>query len=165
VVKEGHLIDIDFGVRVDGYCSDLQRCFYVLRNGETEAPEAARKGFAAITEGVGKAKRALKPGVTGVEIDTICRDHITGQGYANYGHALGHQVGRYAHDGTVLLGPAWERYGDRVHQPVEEGMIFTLEPSLKVEGYGPCAVEEMVVVTNDGCEYLSRGQQELILIG
>jgi len=77
---------------------------------------------------------------------------------------LGHQVGRFAHDGTALLGPAWEKYARKPHAPLESGMVFTIEPRLTVPGHGVATVEEMVTVTGSGAEYLSSPQKELILI-
>jgi Xaa-Pro aminopeptidase len=85
-------------------------------------------------------------------------------GYEEYPHALGHQVGRFAHDGTALLAPAWEKYANKPFQLLEPGMVFTLEPRLKVENRGIATVEEMVVVTESGAEYLSAPQTELIVV-
>jgi Xaa-Pro aminopeptidase len=73
-------------------------------------------------------------------------------------------VGRFAHDGTALLGPAWEKYAQKPFQPLEEGMVFTVEPRLKVKGRGVVTIEEMVVITKSGAEFLAEPQKELILI-
>ena len=81
-----------------------------------------------------------------------------------YPHGLGHQVGRFAHDGTALLGPAWEKYANKPFEPLEESMVFTIEPRLTVPGRGIATVEEMVIITASGAEFLSPPQKELILI-
>ncbi len=162
-VERGHVLNMDFGVKVNGYCSDLQRTFYALAEGEKEAPEDVRKGFATILRAVAEAKRAMKPGVAGVEVDAVARGIVTAAGYGEFPHALGHQVGRFAHDGTALLGPAWEKYAQKPFQKLEEGMVFTIEPRLTVAGRGVVTVEEMVVVTREGAEWLSRPQTELWL--
>ncbi|TFH05407.1 MAG: M24 family metallopeptidase [Spirochaetales bacterium] len=75
-----------------------------------------------------------------------------------------HQVGRFSHDGTALLGPPWEKYAQKPFQALEENMVFTIEPRLTVPGRGICTIEEMVVVTRDGAEFLRHPQKETILI-
>ncbi|NUN10494.1 MAG: aminopeptidase P family protein [Ignavibacteriaceae bacterium] len=163
-VEKGHVLNIDYGVKVNGYCSDMQRTWYVLRDGETEAPAAVMHGFNTIKTSIRKASDAIKPGMKGFEIDTIARSHITSNGYAEFQHALGHQVGRNVHDGGVGLYPQWEKYGILPNLELEKGQVFTIEPRLKVEGHGTVTMEEMVVVTEDGCSYLSIPQEEIILI-
>lgn len=163
-VERGHLLSMDFGVMVEGYCSDLQRVHYVLRPGEREAPEAVRRGFDTIVASIEAARSAMRPGVQGKAVDAAARDLIVSRGYAEFPHALGHQVGRFAHDGTALLGPLWEKYADKPLQPLEEGMVFTIEPRLTVEGHGIVTIEEMVVVGPGGADYLSVPQKELLLV-
>jgi Xaa-Pro aminopeptidase len=163
-VERGHVLNMDFGVKYNGYCSDLQRTLYVLDEHETAAPPEVQKGFTTIVDSIESSRKAMKPGVTGNQIDTLARQIITSQGYAEFPHALGHQVGRFAHDGTALLGPAWEKYAQKPFQPLEEGMVFTIEPRLTVPNRGIATVEEMVVVTKTGAEYLSTPQRELILV-
>ncbi|RPJ64767.1 MAG: aminopeptidase P family protein [Acidobacteria bacterium] len=163
-VEPGHLVNMDFGVKFKDYCADLQRTFYVLRPGETAAPAEAQRGFDTIVRSIEEARQALRPGVVGRDVDAVARGLITGAGYAEYPHGLGHQVGRFAHDGTAMLGPSWEKYGRRPFVPVEEGMVFTIEPRLTVPGYGIATVEEMVVVTAGAATFLSNPQRELTLV-
>jgi Xaa-Pro aminopeptidase len=163
-VEPGHLVNMDFGVKFQDYCADLQRTFYVLRPGETTAPAEAQHGFDTIVRSIEESRRALRPGALGRDVDGVARDIITGSGYAEYPHGLGHQVGRFAHDGTAMLGPEWEKYGRRPFVPVEEGMVFTIEPRLTVPGYGIATVEEMVVVTGVGATFLSNPQRDLVLV-
>ena len=163
-VQRGHVLNMDFGVKYEGYCSDLQRTFYVLEEGETQAPAEVRRGFETIVESIERAKSLLKPGVQGVEVDRAAREFIVSQGYEEFPHALGHQVGRFAHDGTALLGPAWEKYASKPFERIEEGMVFTIEPRLTVPDRGVVTIEEMVVVTKDGAKWLSKPQKELWLI-
>jgi Xaa-Pro aminopeptidase len=163
-VERGHIVNMDFGVKYRDYCADLQRTFYVLGDGESAAPAEVQRGFDTIVQSIEASRRALRPGVTGRAIDAVARTIITGAGYAEFPHALGHQVGRYAHDGTAILGPAWEKYGRRPFVPVDTGMVFTLEPRLTVPGYGVATVEEMVVVTPTGAEFLSGPQTTLALV-
>jgi Xaa-Pro aminopeptidase len=163
-VERGHIVNVDFGVKVNGYCSDLQRTFYVLKDGEDEAPADVRRGFETIVDSVEQARLAMRPGVLGLDVDAVARRVVTGAGYEEYPHALGHQVGRFAHDGTALLGPAWEKYAQKPFRPLEPGMVFTIEPRLSVPGKGVVTIEEMVVVTASGASWLSRPQKELVLV-
>lgn len=160
-VQQGHVLNMDFGVKVDSYVSDIQRTYYVLRQGESVAPPGVQKGFDTITRAIESARLVMKPGVEGIAVDTVARAIITAAGYEEFPHALGHQVGRFAHDGTALLAPAWEKYGRKPFVLLEEGMVFTIEPRLTVPGHGVVTIEEMVVVTKDGAEYLSRAQTQL----
>ena len=163
-VEPGHIINMDFGVKVEGYCSDMQRTFYVFAPGEKEAPEDVMKGFRTIVQAVEESKSAIRPGVAGHEVDAVARSIILGAGYAEFPHALGHQVGRFAHDGTALLGPAWEKYAQKPFRKLEEGMVFTIEPRLTVPGRGVVTIEEMVVVTKDGSDWLGRPQKDIVLV-
>lgn len=163
-IKKGHILNIDFGVKYKGYCSDLQRTWYFLQDGETKAPEEVQKGFDTIVTSIQKAKDELKPGMMGCEIDDVARNYIVNKGYEEYPHGLGHQVGKVAHDGGCGLFPRWERYGNTPFLKIEENQVYTIEPRLTVEGYGIATVEEEVLVTKNGCEYLSNPQKELFLI-
>jgi Xaa-Pro aminopeptidase len=163
-VQPGHVLNIDFGVKIDGYCSDLQRSWYILKDGESDAPEEVKRGFRVIFDSISMAAEAIRPGKTGFEIDTIARSHIVSQGYEEYPHGLGHQIGREAHDGGALLGPNWERYGSLPDIPLEKNQLFTIEPRLTIKDYGIATVEEIVVITDDGCQFLSDRQKEILLI-
>jgi Xaa-Pro aminopeptidase len=160
-IEGGHILNIDFGIKWKGYSSDLQRTWYIRKKGEKKIPDEVLKGFSTIVESIQLSAKALKPGVQGCEMDDIARNHITSKGYAEYPHALGHQIGRAAHDGGGLLCPRWERYGTLPYEKVEEGQVYTLEPRLTVEGYGVATVEEMVIVNKDGCEFLSKPQKKI----
>jgi Xaa-Pro aminopeptidase len=70
-------------------------------------------------------------------------------------------VGRVAHDGGAILGPRWERYGSTPTVPVHEGEVYTLELGVDLPGRGYLGIEEIVVVTSVGCEFLSNRQMEV----
>lgn len=163
-VEPGHVLNMDFGVKYNGYCSDMQRTFYILESGEREAPDEVMRGFRTIVYSIESARKGLKPGVEGREVDKISRDIILKAGYNEFPHGLGHQVGRFSHDGTALLGPAWEKYARKPFRKIEQRMVFTLEPRLTVPERGVVTIEEMVVVTAAGAEYISDPQKDIILI-
>ncbi|HEX2992534.1 MAG TPA: M24 family metallopeptidase [Anaerolineales bacterium] len=163
-VERGHLLHFDFGVKYEEYCSDIQRVAYVLREGETEVPLEVQRGFLTIRTAIEKSREAMKPGVTGNSMDMISREIVTDSGYPEFPHALGHQLGRVAHDGGALLGPFWEKYGDSPNQTLEVGQVFTIEPSLAVPGYGMMGIEEDVFMTENGADYFTEPQKEIVLI-
>lgn len=163
-IEPGHIMNTDFGVRYEGYVSDLQRTWYFLRPGESEAPAEVQRGFATIYGAIQAAAAALKPGVEGWTIDKVARQYIVDAGYEEFPHALGHQVGRSAHDGAGLLCPIWDRYKNLPFLKVEAGQVYTLEPRLTVPGHGVVTIEEMVVVNEKGCEFLSSPQTELLVV-
>ncbi len=163
-VERGHILNMDFGVKVEGYCSDMQRTFYILDKDETQAPPDVKKGFDTIVNAVESAKQAILPGREGHEVDAVARKIVVAGGYQEFPHGLGHQVGRFSHDGTALLGPPWEKYAQKPFQKLETGMVFTIEPRLTVPNRGVATIEEMVVITEKGAEYLTHPQKDLILI-
>jgi Xaa-Pro aminopeptidase len=163
VVEPGNLVHIDLGVNHEGYCSDLQRMWYVRRPGEDGPPPAIQRAFATVVQAIEASAAALKPGVRGYEIDAIAREVVIDSGYEEYLHALGHGLGRACHDGGTLLGPRWERYGDSPEGLVEVGNVFTLELGIQTEA-GYVGVEEDVLVTEDGCVFLSPFQRQLMVI-
>jgi len=160
-LRPGHLVHIDLGVIVDGYSSDIQRCWYVAEPGETTLSADLAQALAAVTGAIQAGADGLRPGVKGYEVDALARDFLVCAGYQEYMHALGHQVGRVAHDGGSLLGPRWERYGRLPEEPVEEGQVYTLELGVTVPGRGYLGLEEMVRVGKAGVEWLSTPQRTI----
>lgn len=163
-IEQGHVLNIDFGVRVEEYCSDLQRTWYFLKKGETQAPDEVLKPFETIRDAIVLAAEKIRPGMEGREVDTLARSYITGNGYEEYPHALGHQVGKKTHDGAGLLCPEWERYGNLPYLKIEENQVYTIEPRITIPDYGVATMEEIIVVRPDGGEFLSHPQRDIYLI-
>lgn len=162
--RRGELLHIDFGVERDDYCSDLQRVWYCLDESETVPPPDVEQAWRALWESVDAGIAALGPGVTGWEVDAAARESLVAAGYPEPMYALGHQLGRTAHDGGTVLAPRWDRYGTAPFGIVEEGNVFTVEYGTAVPGRGYVGLEEDVVVTRDGVEWLSTPQRELWLV-
>jgi Xaa-Pro aminopeptidase len=163
-IAPGHILHLDLGVLCEGYASDIQRCWYVPRDGERAIPNDVRRALDAVSGAITAGAGALRSGVEGWTVDDVGRRHIVGCGYPEYPHSLGHQVGRVAHDGGTLLGPRWERYGRTPFLKVEPGQVFTLELGVLVEGRGYLGLEEMVRVTEDGCAWMTERQLALPLL-
>jgi Xaa-Pro aminopeptidase len=162
--RRGQLLHCDFGIEKDGYCSDLQRVWYLLDDGESEPPADVRSAWDALWAAVDAGAAALRPGAVGHEVDAAARERLVAAGFPEPKYALGHQLGRSAHDGGTLLGPRWDRYGAAPLGTVEEGNVFTLEYGVAVPGRGYVGLEEDVLVTAKGVEWLSTPQRELWLI-
>ncbi|MFV9503235.1 MAG: M24 family metallopeptidase [Oscillochloridaceae bacterium umkhey_bin13] len=163
LVEPGHLVHIDLGVRQVEYCSDLQRMWYVRRPGEAAPPAEVQHAMATVVAAIEAGAAALRPGVPGWQVDAAARQVVVAAGYPEYKHALGHGLGRACHDGGPLLGPRWPRYGDAPEQLVEVGHVYTLELGVPTPA-GYLSLEEDVVVTDEGCVFLSSFQRELLLI-
>ena len=162
LTKEGHLLHFDFGVRYQGYCSDIQRMFFF--GTPSQIPDEVLRAFETVRDAIQTVSEFIKPGVKGFEVDQVARCYVQERGYEEYQHALGHQVGQATHDGGTLLGPLWERYGDSPKGVVQPGNVFTLELYVTTENYGQLSLEEDILVTETGCEFLSKPQRELICI-
>lgn len=165
VVKPGDLVNVDFGVRYQGYSSDMQRMYYVAVAGEKEIPDTAIKAFNAVRDTISESAKALKPGVLGIDIDAYAREVLQAMGFPSWDSALGHGIGTYAHDGGQLLGP--ERVGQKrdelIRTAILENTCFTLEPSAMCD-CGMVGIEEVVVVKEDGAIFLSAPQQDIYRI-
>ncbi|MBI9043947.1 MAG: aminopeptidase P family protein [Anaerolineaceae bacterium] len=163
VINAGEILHLDFGVKKNGYCSDIQRVIYFLKDGEQKPPEAVQQAFDVISMAERESTAKIRPGIIGKDIDQIARDIVVEGGFPEFKHALGHQLGQFAHDGGSLLGPGWPKYGEKVTIPLEAGQVFTVEPSLLLPGYGIIGLEEDVLITEDGADYLSTPQRNWIL--
>ena len=157
-LEPGDGLRIDMGVIAEGYASDLMRTWYFRKPGENAPPADFQRQFEVVRDAIQLAADTIRPGLSGVEVDTAVRGFVEAHGHS-YLHATGHQVGIRAHDGGLLLGPDNARYGERSRGEIREGMTFTLEPV-----FGPIGLEENIVVTADGCRYLVPPQRDVFLV-
>lgn len=161
----GQILHIDLGIVKDGYSSDIQSCWYVPHPGENRPPEDVLRATEAVVGAISAGAAALRPGVEGWTVDAAARGFLVSQGYPEYLHAFGHQVGRVAHDGGAILGPKWERYGRTPTVPIQADEVYTLELGVFVEGRGYLGIEEMAQVTNDGVVWLTKRQMDIPILG
>ncbi|WP_276301984.1 M24 family metallopeptidase [Halorussus lipolyticus] len=159
----GEVLHIDFGVKQDGYSADMQRLFYRPSDENPEPPEGLREAFADVRSAIEAGRERIAPGVAGHEVDSAARDELTDRGWPEYEHAFGHQVGRNAHDGGTLLGPQWDRYGSAPEGEIRAGEIYTVELGADTE-WGYLGLEEMLLVTDEGTEWLTDPQESLSVL-
>ncbi len=162
-IEPGHLVHVDLGMRREGYCSDLQRMWYVRRPGESRPPADVQRAFDTVVRAIDAGAAVLRPGARGFEVDAAARKVVIDAGYPEFKHGLGHGLGRAVHDGGTMLGPRWPCYGRNVEGVIEAGNVFTLELGVSTDS-GIVGLEEDVLVTPAGCEFLSIRQRDLMLI-
>jgi Xaa-Pro aminopeptidase len=140
----GDMLKIDMGARLEGYCSDLTRTYFI---GEPDAH--FQKIYRLVLDAQQQAVAAVRPGLTGRALDAIARDLITAGGYgAEFGHGLGHGVGLQVHERP--------RVSSKSEDVLEPGMVITVEPGIYIEGWGGVRIEDTVLVTEAGCEVLTH---------
>jgi Xaa-Pro dipeptidase len=171
IIMGGDVIQIDFGVKLyDIWVSDIQRFAYVLKDGETTAPEDIQKYWENGKAGSRAALAAMKPGVKGIDVDRAQRDLMTAAGSEFVMWSTGHPVGYVAHDVGPNLGGAQSKTSRPAAQKeLKPGMTFAFDGFhcwKQPDGTTKTiSVEEMAIVNATGAEYLITPQEELILVG
>lgn len=159
-LQPGDLVNVDFGLRLDGFGSDNQRSFYVLGPGESSAPDEVQRAFEAVQAAIRAAVAVAAPGV----YTTVTRDKANevfeSLGYPRVG-GLGHEMGTFAHEGGMRCGSDYAI--DELDCHFETGMVFTMEPAI-LTSHGRLCQEEDVAITGTGCRFLSIPQNELWLV-
>lgn len=151
IPAEGFVV-CDFGVILTGYCSDMTRTVYVGR-----PPEEARRLYEAVQAAQQAAIVAVQPGVSTGEIDRAARKILQEKGFGRYfTHSTGHGVGLEIHEAPrVAAGQS---------EILRPGTVITIEPGAYIPGKWGVRIEDMVVVTEHGCEVLTPTSKELIAI-
>ena len=149
-IERGDFVTMDFGCKYKGYCSDMTRTVVLGK-----ANDKQKEIYNVVLEAQLAGLAAVKAGKTGKEVDKVARDIITKAGYGEYfGHSLGHSVGLFIHEKPGLA-PSDETV-------LQAGMIETVEPGIYVPGFGGVRIEDMVLVTEEGCRNLASSPKELI---
>jgi len=164
VLEKGDLLHVDFGLRYDGYCSDIQRLAYIRKEAENTAPPELTAAFAMVRKIITETSKLYTPGRKGYRIDAVARKMLKENGYPEYQHALGHQIGQSVHDGAAIVGPRWKRYGRTAEIPLEKNNAFTVELGIDVDNIGYAGLEEDLIVTEKGGKFLCPPQEELNVI-
>lgn len=152
IVKEGDSVIIDIGCIKDSYCSDMTRTVFYK-----SVSEKAREVYNTVLEANRKAIETVKPGVRFCDIDAAARNYIESKGYGKYfTHRTGHSIGIEVHD----FGDVSAINTDRV----EPGMIFSIEPGIYLTGEVGVRIEDLVLVTENGCEVLNKYDKELMIV-
>ncbi len=144
LLAAGELVTIDFGTRVSGYHSDD-----TLTLGLGDVADDLRRIFDIVLEAQSLALQKAAPGVVLADLDAIAREYIGSAGYGEYfGHGLGHGVGLDIHEYPTVSA--------RGLDPLQAGMVITIEPGIYLPGRGGVRIEDTVVITEEGCRRLTR---------
>lgn len=150
VIEDGDFVTLDFGCIYNGYCSDMTRTVVVGK-----ASDKQKEIYHVVLEAQEEALKHIKPGITGYDVDKIARDIIKEKGYGDYfGHGLGHGVGLEVHE-SPRLSPLGK-------DTLATNMIVTDEPGVYLPDFGGVRIEDLVLVTEEGCEALSKSPKHLI---
>lgn len=143
IIKDGELVIMDFGSRYMGYNSDCTRTLSVGKMDERQ-----KDIYRLVLDAQREAIKSIKPGLKVSEIDSKARQFIIEKGYGeNFGHSTGHGIGLEVHENP--------RIAEGQDDIIKEGMVFTVEPGIYIHGWGGVRIEDMVLVTKDGCEVLT----------
>ena len=151
-IEEGDFITMDFGCVINGYRSDMTRTVAV-----GNVSDEQRLVYDTVLKAQSASLTAIKSGIPCNEIDKIARDIIAKAGFGKcFGHGLGHSVGLEIHESPAC--------NTRDTTPLETGMIMTVEPGIYLEDKFGVRIEDMVVVTENGCLNLTNSSKELIIL-
>jgi Xaa-Pro aminopeptidase len=152
LVEPRTLVVVDWGARVEGYCSD---CTRTVSTGQL--PNELRRAYDVCLEAQRAAVDGIRPGMTGAEADGIARTIIERAGFGEqFGHGLGHGVGLAIHEAPRLAAES--------HDVLEPGNVVTIEPGVYLPGLGGVRIEDLAVVRDHGVELLTSFPKELVTV-
>ncbi len=149
-IQEKDVVLIDWGARFQFYNSDLTRVIV-----KDKISRKFREIYQIVLDAHGFAIDAVRPGRLAKDVDHAARDYIKRKGFGEcFGHGLGHGIGLEVHEGPII--------NKRSKEILDEGMVFTIEPGIYIQGWGGVRIEDIVLVTQDGCKVLSHIPKKLI---
>ncbi len=151
VIEEGDFVTMDTGCVVDGYMSDMTRTVAV-----GHVSDEQRRVYETVLAAQKAAIAAVRPGVRCCDVDKAARDIIEKDYPGTFGHSTGHGVGVQIHE--------YPRFSKSDATLARPGMIVTVEPGIYLEGKFGVRIEDMVLVTEDGCRDLTHSSKELIIL-
>lgn len=153
VIRRGDFVTMDFGARVNGWRADMTRTVAV-----GEVADWQREIYDTVLKAQENCLRSIRAGMTSAAADALTRDVIEAAGYGAYfGHGTGHGVGLEVHEAPSVS----PRGGDYV---LRAGEVVTVEPGIYLPGRGGVRIEDMVVLTADGCENFTKSPKNLIIL-
>ena len=154
VVESGDVVVVDIGGPLPtGYFSDCTRTYAV----GAEPAAAVREAYAALQDAQERAVAAVRPGVTAEQVDAAARARLTDAGLGErFLHRTGHGIGLDVHEDPYIVG------GNTL--PLEPGMAFSVEPGVYLAGEWGARIEDIVVVTDGGCERLNTRPRDLVVL-
>ena len=154
VLAEGEPVVVDIGGTLpSGYHSDCTRT-YVVGGDISKAPRDFQDAYAVLADAQAAARAAAHPGSTAADIDAITRQAISAAGWGDYFvHRTGHGIGLSTHEEPFIM--------EGNDLALEEGMAFSIEPGIYLEGKWGMRLEDIVVLTNDGYESLNQAPRDV----
>jgi Xaa-Pro aminopeptidase len=154
VIESGDVVVVDIGGPLaTGYYSDCTRTYAV----GAEPPAAVREAYAALQDAQERAVAAVRPGVTAEQVDAAARARLTDAGLGErFLHRTGHGIGLDVHEDPYIVG------GNTL--ALEPGMAFSVEPGVYLDGVWGARIEDIVVVTAEGCERLNTRPRDLVVL-
>jgi Xaa-Pro aminopeptidase len=151
-IKNNKMLLLDFGVNYKGYCSDLSRTLFIGR------PDSKfKKIYYAVLQSQKAALRQVKEGNAGKEVHNSALNVLKNAGLADkFIHAVGHGIGLKVHESPKLY--------PKSRTKLKAGMVITIEPGVYIKGWGGVRIEDMVLVTKNGYEVLSKSSKNIIQI-
>lgn len=141
-LEEGQIILLDFGAKLNGYCSDMTRTVFFGKPSERQ-----KKIYETVLGAQQKAINFVKKQVKAKAVDKVARDYIKSKGFPDIPHSLGHGIGLEVHEHPSL--------SPKSKDILKEGMVFSIEPGIYLPGFGGIRIEDLFVLEKNGLRQLT----------